>query len=43
MSLDPERAAFIRGEHLLEGRLMSLLDVEKILTDPRFAAETREA
>ena len=43
MSLDPERAAFIRGEHLLEGRLMTLLDVEKILTDARFAGETREA
>lgn len=43
MSLDPERAAFVRGEYLLEGRLMTLLDVEKILTDPRFAGETREA
>jgi purine-binding chemotaxis protein CheW len=43
MSLDPERAPFVRGEYLLEGRLMTLLDAEKILTDPRFAGETREA
>jgi purine-binding chemotaxis protein CheW len=43
MSLDPERAAFVRGEYLMEGRLMTLLDVEKILTDARFAGEAREA
>jgi purine-binding chemotaxis protein CheW len=42
MSLDPERAAFIRGEYLIEGRLITLLDAEKIFTDPRFAGESRE-
>jgi chemotaxis signal transduction protein len=42
MSLDPDRAVFIRGEYLAEACLMSLLDVEKILTDSRFAGETRE-
>jgi purine-binding chemotaxis protein CheW len=42
VSLDPERAAFIRGEYLMEGHLMTLLDIEKILTDARFAAESRE-
>lgn len=43
LSLDPERAVFIRGEYLLGGRLMSLLDVERIIADPRFAGETRES
>ncbi len=43
VSLDPERGAFIRGEYLVAGRLLSVLDMEKILTDARFAADTREA
>ncbi len=43
VSLDPERGAFIRGEYLTGGRLLSLLDVEKILTDSRFNADAREA
>lgn len=43
VSLDPERGAFIRGEYLTAEGLLSLLDVEKILTDSRFNADTREA
>src|SRR5258706_2063456 len=41
--LDSERAIFIRGVHLTDGRLMNLLDVEKIIADPRFAGETHES
>ena len=43
LSLDPERALFIRGEYLTDGRLINLLDVEKIIADPRFAGETHES
>jgi len=43
VSLDPEHGAFIRGEYLTAGRLLSLLDVEKIVTDSRFAVDSREA
>jgi len=42
LSLEPERALFIRGEYLMERRLLSLLDVEKIVADSRFAAPGRE-
>lgn len=42
LSLEPERAIFIRGEYLIDGRLLSLLAVEKILADPRFSGETHE-
>lgn len=42
LSLEPERALFIRGEYLMERRLLSLLDVEKIVADPRFAGPGRE-
>ena len=37
LSLDPERAIFIKGELLVENRPLSLLDVEKVLQDPRFS------
>lgn len=39
LSLEPERAIFIRGEYLVERRPLSLLDVEKIIADPRFAGQ----
>jgi purine-binding chemotaxis protein CheW len=42
LSLEPERAIFIRGEYLIDGRLLSLLAVEKILADPRFSGETHD-
>jgi purine-binding chemotaxis protein CheW len=42
LSLEPERALFIRGEYLFDRRLLSLLDVEKIVADPRFAERGRE-
>jgi purine-binding chemotaxis protein CheW len=42
LSLDPERALFIRGEYLFDRRLLNLLDVEKIVADPRFAGPGRE-
>ncbi|HEY3304808.1 MAG TPA: chemotaxis protein CheW [Candidatus Binatia bacterium] len=42
LSLEPERALFIRGVYLTERRLLSLLDVEKIVADPRFAGPGRE-
>ncbi len=42
VSLEPERAIFIRGAYLIDGRLLTLLAVEKILADPRFAGEVRE-
>ncbi len=37
LSLEPERAVFIQGEYLIERRALSLLDMEKIVADPRFA------
>jgi purine-binding chemotaxis protein CheW len=42
LSLEPERALFIRGVYLTERRLLSLLDVEKIVADLRFAGPGRE-
>lgn len=39
LSLEPERALFIRGELLVENRPISLLDVEKLLQDQRFTGE----
>ena len=39
LSLESERAVFVRGELLVENRLISLLDVEKLLQDPRFTGE----
>jgi len=42
VSLDPEHALFVRGEYLKERRLLTLLDVEKIVADPRFAGPGRE-
>ncbi|HEY2989513.1 MAG TPA: chemotaxis protein CheW [Candidatus Binatia bacterium] len=39
LSLEPERAIFIRGEYLIDRRLLTLLDVEKIIADPRFAGQ----
>jgi len=42
LSLEPERALFIRGEYLFDRRLLSLLDVEKIVADPRIAGQGRE-
>jgi purine-binding chemotaxis protein CheW len=42
LSLEPDRALFIRGEYLIDQRLLSLLDVEKIVADPRFAGPGRD-
>jgi purine-binding chemotaxis protein CheW len=42
LSLEPERALFIRGEYLFARRLLTLLDVEKIAADPRFSGPGRE-
>lgn len=42
LSLEPEHALFIRGELLVENRPLSLLDVEKVFEDPRFAEEATE-
>jgi purine-binding chemotaxis protein CheW len=42
LSLEPERALLIRGAYLFDRRLLSLLDVEKIVADPRFAGSGRE-
>lgn len=42
LSLDPERAIFIKGELLVENRPLSLLDVEKVLQDPRLAEKKTE-
>lgn len=42
LSLEPERAPFIRGVYLTDRRLLSLLNVEKIVADPRFAGPGRE-
>jgi purine-binding chemotaxis protein CheW len=39
LSLDPEHAAFIRGELLLENRPLSLLDMERLQQDPRLAVK----
>jgi len=39
LSLDPERAAFIRGELLLENRPLSLLDMERLQQDPRLVVK----
>lgn len=39
LSLEPERAVFIRGELLVENRPISLLDVDKLLQDPRLTGE----
>lgn len=43
LSLDPDQAVFIRGEFLADNRLISLLDMEKLLQDQRFfgVAHTR--
>lgn len=43
VSLEPERAIFIRGEYLTAGRLLNLLDVDKILADPRLSGDTHES
>lgn len=40
LSLEQERILFIRGELLLENHPVSLLDVEKLLQDPRLTGET---
>jgi len=37
LSLEPERAIFIRGEYLIDRLALSLLDMEKIVADSRFA------
>jgi purine-binding chemotaxis protein CheW len=42
LSLDPDRALFIKGELVVENRPLSLLDVEKVLQDPRFAERKTE-
>ena len=42
LSLEPERAIFIRGEYLVNHRPLSLLDVEKIVADSRFAGQNQE-
>lgn len=39
LSLEAERALFIRGELLVENRPISLLDVERLLQDPRLTGE----
>ncbi len=39
VSLEPERAPFIRGELLVNNRPLSLLDVEKLLQDLRLAGK----
>ena len=39
LSLDPERALFVRGVLLVENRPLTLLDVEKLLQDPRLSGE----
>jgi chemotaxis signal transduction protein len=36
LSLEPERAIFIRGEYLIDRLALSLLDMEKIVADSRF-------
>jgi purine-binding chemotaxis protein CheW len=43
LSLEPDHAVFIRGEFLADNRLISLLDMEKLLQDQRFfgVAHTR--
>lgn len=42
LSLEPERALWIRGEILVENRPLSLLDVDRLLQDPRlFGEETQ--
>jgi len=40
LSLEQERILFLRGELLLDDRPISLLDVEKLLQDPRLTGET---
>jgi purine-binding chemotaxis protein CheW len=42
ISLDPDRALFIKGELVIENRPLSLLDVEKMLQDPRFLEKKTE-
>ena len=42
LSLDPDRALFVRGEILVDQRLLILLDIEKIAADPRVAGQTHE-
>ncbi len=40
ISLDPEHALFVRGELIVNNRPLSLLDVERLLQDPRFLGGT---
>jgi purine-binding chemotaxis protein CheW len=42
LSLDPDRAIFVRGEILVDHRPLILLDVEKITADPRIAGQAHE-
>ena len=42
VSLEPERSIFIRGEYLIDGGLLNLLAVEKILADPRLSGQIRD-
>ena len=42
ISLDPERALFVKGELLLNNQPISLLDVQRLLQDPRFLGATNQ-
>ena len=42
LSLDPDRASFVRGEILVNHRPLILLEIEKIAADPRVAGQTYE-
>jgi purine-binding chemotaxis protein CheW len=39
LSLDAERAIFIRGEYLIDRQALSLLEMEKVVADSRFAGQ----
>jgi purine-binding chemotaxis protein CheW len=42
ISLESEHAVLIKGEVLIKNRPLILLDVEKLVQDPRFAGEEKE-
>ena len=43
LSLEPEQGLFLRGEVLFNNQPLSLLDIEKILSNPRFSGQINQA